>query len=104
MFWWDFNVENHSRFCCSHILIYFWGVGGIRNISHSFYQYIRHSQRKVTEPLQFQLNQISGIMDPTIQAETERLQSNILEKLSTVFDNSVKRQLEDSRVKVTSRK
>ena len=39
------------------------------------------SQTKVTEPLL--LNQLSGIMDPKIQAEIERQQSNMLEKLST---------------------
>ena len=37
-------------------------------------------------------------MDPNVQAEIERQQSQLLEKLSTIFDNkidSMKRQLED---------
>ena len=37
-------------------------------------------------------------MDPNVQAEIERQQSQLLEKLSTIFDSkidSMKRQLED---------
>ena len=98
MCWRDFAEGNHSTLATlqpsgSCLILYFFNP-----VSHHIDTFYILTARNSKTPRNTRQIWFSRNMDPNVQAEIERQQSQLLEKLSTIFDNeidSMKRQLED---------